>query len=173
MSAGELYNPGEETLVAARKAAQLLMAKYNATTFSDSTLRGQLLQDLLGSFGGSLAIRAPFYVDYGKNIHFGTDVFLNYGCVFLDICPIRIGDRTQIGPNVHIYAADHPRDITARASGLEFGKPVRIGSDVWIGGSAVILPGIEIGDGAIVAAGSIVTRNVAAGETVRGNPARP
>jgi maltose O-acetyltransferase len=118
-------------------------------------------------------IRPPFFCDFGYNIRLGDGVFLNFNCVILDVVEVTIGDRTQIGPAVQIYAADHPRDAPTRASGLEFGRPVRIGSDVWIGGGAIILPGVTIGDGAVIGAGSVVTRDVGAGVTVAGNPARP
>src|SRR3954470_8233175 len=118
-------------------------------------------------------IRPPFFCDYGYNIRLGDDVFLNFNCVILDVVEVTIGDRTQIGPAVQIYAADHPRDSATRGTGLEFGRPVRIGRDVWIGGGAIILPGVTIGDGAVIGAGSVVTRDVAAGQTVAGTPARP
>jgi len=103
----------------------------------------------------------------------GDGAFLNFNCVILDVVEVTIGDRTQIGPAVQIYAADHPRDAETRRAGLEFGRPVRIGRDVWIGGGAILLPGVTIGDGAVIGAGSVVTRDVAAGATVAGNPARP
>jgi maltose O-acetyltransferase len=118
-------------------------------------------------------IRPPFFCDYGYNIHLGDDVFLNFNCVILDVAGVVIGDRTQIGPAVQIYAADHPRDAATRRSGLEFGRPVRIGADVWIGGGAIILPGVTIGDGAVIGAGSVVTRDVGNEQAVAGNPARP
>ena len=98
---------------------------------------------------------------------------MNFNCVILDVVEVSIGDRTQIGPAVQIYAADHPRDAKTRREGLEFGRPVRIGSDVWIGGGAIILPGVTVGDGAVIGAGSVVTRDVEPGQTVTGNPARP
>ena len=100
-------------------------------------------------------------------------MFLNFNCVILDVVEVTIGDRTQIGPAVQIYAADHPRDAATRRSGVEFGRPVRIGADVWIGGGAIILPGVTVGDGAVIGAGSVVTRDVGNGQTVTGNPARP
>jgi maltose O-acetyltransferase len=100
-------------------------------------------------------------------------VFLNFNCIILDICEVEIGDQTQIGPGVQILAADHPRDPAERAAGLEFGRPVTIGRNVWIGGGAIILPGVTIGDDAVIGAGSVVTGDVAAGVTVLGNPARP
>ncbi len=172
MVSGMPYRAGDAELVDARKRAQLLMQRYNATTLEDVSLRREILSDLLGAHGIRGAIRTPFSVDYGTNIFLGDDVFMNYGCVLLDVAPICIGNGTEIGPAVQIYAADHPRDAAMRAKGLELGKPVRIGAHVWIGGAAVILPGITIGDGAIIGAGSVVTRDVAPGETVKGNPAR-
>ena len=117
-------------------------------------------------------IRPPFHCDYGFNIHLGADAFLNFNCVILDVVEVRIGAGTQIGPAVQIYAADHPRDAETRRTGLEFGCPVRIGEHVWIGGGAIVLPGVSIGDGAVIGAGSVVTRDVPAGATVMGNPAR-
>jgi len=173
MIAGDLYRPGDAELVADRARAQSLMRDYNATTVSDVETRAPILDALLGSRGADCAIRTPFHVDYGYNIHLGRGVFFNYGCVVLDICPVRIGDMTQIGPMVQIYAADHPRDHAMRDAGFENGKPVTIGRNVWIGGGAIILPGVTVGDDAIIGAGAVVTRNVANGVTVAGNPARP
>ena len=172
MIAGNLYRPGDPELVAARKRAQLLMRDYNATVYGDDDLRTAILADLLGTNGGAV-IRPPFYVDYGSNIHLGRGVFLNYGCVLLDVCPIHIGDDTQIGPAVQILTADHPRDPAVRAQGLEMGRTITIGANVWIGGGALLLPGVTVGDDAVIGAGAVVTREVAAGTTVTGNPARP
>lgn len=173
MLAGELYLPGDPELVAMRARAQALMRDYNATIVSDGAARAPILAELFAEVGPGSAIRAPVHVDYGVHIRIGRDVFLNYGCVLLDVCEIVIGDGTQIGPLVQILAADHPRDPAARAAGLENGRPVRIGRNVWIGGGALILPGVTVGDDAIVGAGAVVTRDVAPGATVAGNPARP
>ena len=115
---------------------------------------------------------AALYCDYGYNIRVGADVFLNFDCVILDVVSVVIGDGAQIGPTVQIYAADHPRDPEARRAGLEFGRPINIGRNAWIGGGAILLPGVSVGDNAVVGAGSVVTRNVLAGATVAGNPAR-
>ncbi|MFQ6552916.1 sugar O-acetyltransferase [Aestuariibius insulae] len=172
MLAGAPYRPGDPDLVALRKRAQRLIRDYNATIYGDDDTRRALLAELLGRDGGA-TIRPPFYVDYGVHIDLGDEVFLNYGCVILDVCPVRIGDRTQIGPGTQILTADHPRDAATRAAGAEMGKPVRIGADVWIGGGALILPDVSIGNGAVIGAGSVVTRDVADGVTVAGNPARP
>lgn len=173
MIAGDLYRPGDPELVALRARAQDLMRRYNATIVGETETRGPILAELLGACGAGTAIRAPFHVDYGINIFIGQDVFLNYGCVLLDVCPITIGDMTQIGPYVQILAADHPRDPEVRNAGLENGRPVTIGRNVWIGGGALILPGVTIGDDAVIGAGAVVTRDVAPGTTVAGNPARP
>jgi maltose O-acetyltransferase len=134
--------------------------------------RHALLAQHLGRVGTDVVIRPSFFCDFGYNIFLGDGVFLNFNCVILDVVHVTIGDRTQIGPATQIYAADHPRDARTRREGLEFGRPVRIGSDVWIGGGAIILPGVSIGDGAVIGAGSVVTRHVKAGDQVAGNPAR-
>jgi maltose O-acetyltransferase len=172
MIAGDLYRPGDPELVAERRRAQDVMRAYNQTIMGDPTRVG-LLSDLLGSGAETASIRPALQVDYGYNIYLGAAVFMNYGCVLLDVCPIRIGDNTEIGPHTQILSADHPRDAETRDSRLEFGQPITIGRNVWIGGGAIILPGVTIGDNAIVGAGAVVTRNVAPGATVAGNPARP
>ncbi len=173
MIAGALYRPGDAELLRDRAASQDLQRRYNGTIVSDIEARKTILDQWLGGRGSGCAIRAPFHVDYGYNIHLGDDVFLNYGCVFLDVCAIRIGDMTQIGPMVQILTADHPRDAATRDAGLEFGRAINIGRNVWIGAGALILPGVTIGADAVIGAGAVVTRDVAAGETVAGNPARP
>lgn len=173
MRAGELYHAGDPELVALRARAQRLMQAYNATTVSDADARRPLLSDLFAAVGYGSAIRAPVYVDYGCHITIGRDVFLNYGCVLLDVCDITIRDGTQIGPMVQILTADHPRDPAIRAEGLENGKPITIGANCWIGGGALILPGVRVGDDAVIGAGAVVTRDVPPGVTVAGNPARP
>ena len=172
MLAGELYRPDDE-LGADQAAAKAWMVRYNAALAAPVSERHALLRERLGHVGKGAVIRPPFHCDYGYNIHLGDGVFLNFNCVILDVVEVVIGNGTQIGPAVQIYAADHPRDAETRKTGLEFGRPVRIGSDVWIGGGAIILPGVAIGDGAVIGAGSVVTRDVAAGQTVAGNPARP
>jgi maltose O-acetyltransferase len=172
MLAGELYRPDAE-LGAEQAAAKAWMVRYNASLALPVSARHALLCERLGHVGKDTVVRPPFFCDYGTNIRLGEGVFLNFNCVILDVVEVTIGDRTQIGPAVQIYAADHPRDAETRRAGLEFGRPVRIGSDVWIGGGAIILPGVTIGDAAVIGAGSVVTRDVGAGATVIGNPARP
>ncbi len=170
MIRGELYIANDPELTAERAGTEALLLRLNAA--SEAVERRVLFESLLGSIGEEVTIRSPFFCDYGYNIHVGRGVFMNFNCVLLDVTPIYIGDGTQIGPAVQIYAADHPRDYNVRLSGLENGKPVSIGKNVWVGGGAIILPGVTIGDDAIIGAGSVVTRDVAAGATVVGNPAR-
>lgn len=172
MLAGELYRPDAE--IAAEQAVTMAwLLRYNAAAATPESERHALLSERLAQIGAGTVIRPPFHCDFGTNIRLGDGVFMNFDCVILDVVEVSIGDRTQIGPAVQIYTADHPRDAKTRAEGLEFGRPVRIGSDVWIGGGAIILPGVTIGDGALIGAGSVVTRDVEAGQTVTGNPARP
>ena len=172
MLAGELYvATGEELAADARRVAEW-MDRYNASIAATQRDHAALLREMLAEVGEGAYIRPPFHCDYGYNISLGRGVFLNFNCVILDVVKVTIGDRTQIGPGVQILTADHPRDPAQRRAGLEFGRPVTIGADAWIGGSAIVLRGVRIGDGAIVGAGAVVTRDVTAGATVVGNPAR-
>jgi maltose O-acetyltransferase len=172
MVAGEPYDPGDPELHADHAAAKQWMIRYNAALGLSPSDRLALLRERLGAAGDGAVIRPPFHCDYGYNIRLGRGVFLNFNCVILDVCEVVIGDQTQIGPGVQILAADHPRSPEERAAGIEFGRPVRIGCNVWIGGGALILPGVTVGDDAIIGAGSVVTRDVPAAATVMGNPAR-
>jgi maltose O-acetyltransferase len=172
MLAGELYRPADPEIQEDLAATKRWLVRYNAALGEEPATRHALLAERLGRVGKSAVIRPPFFCDYGYNIHLGDDVFVNFDCTFLDVVAIVIGDRTQIGPAVQIYAADHPRDPQVRRSGLEFGRPVTIGTDVWIGGGAILLPGITVRDGAVIGAGSVVTKDVARGAIVAGNPAR-
>lgn len=171
MLAGELYRAGGPELGADALRADKLLRAYNATGADQTEQRRTILADLIGSIGDGVVLRPPFYCDYGYNIRLGHGVFANFGCVFLDVLTIEIGDACQIGSCVQILTADHPRDPGLRRQGLESGKPVRVGQNVWIGSGAIILPGVTVGDDAIIGAGSVVTRNVPPGATVMGNPA--
>jgi len=172
MLAGELYRADDAEIQAAQGTAREWMVRYNAALGMTPAQRHSLLVERLGAAGIGSEIRPPFHCDYGFNLHLGRGVFLNFDCVILDVVRVDIGDGTQIGPAVQIYTADHPRDPAQRREGWEFGKPVRIGRNVWIGGGAIVLPGVTIGDDALIGAGSVVTRDVPAGATVAGNPAR-
>jgi maltose O-acetyltransferase len=172
MLAGELYRADDPELVADRQQAAEWMERYNAAGALGPAERAELLRTLLVSVGEGAEIRPPFHCDYGWNIRLGRGAFLNFGCIILDIAPVAIGEGAQIGPNVQILAADHPRDPALRARLLENGRPVTIGANAWIGGGAIILPGVTIGEDAVIGAGSVVTRDVPAGATAVGNPAR-
>ena len=166
------YDPGDPELQADQTAAKQWMARYNAAMAASPAERRDLLRQRMGEVGEGAIIRPPFHCDYGYNIRLGRGVFMNFNCVVLDVCEVEIGDQTQIGPGVQILTADHPRDPAQRAEGIEFGRPITIGRNVWIGGGAIILPGVTIGDDAIIGAGSVVTRDVPEGATAAGNPAR-
>ena len=171
MVAGDPYNPMDPELVAARVKARDLCQALNATREQQETERRQLLTELFGSGGGDVWMQPPFFCDYGWNISLGRKVFFNFNCVVLDVCPVDIGDFTLFGPAVQIYTAMHPLDPIARRS-EEFGKPVRIGSDVWVGGAAVICPGVTIGSRSVIGAGSVVTRDIPEAVVAAGNPCR-
>ncbi len=172
MLAGLFYNAQDPQLVTERQQARRLLWKYNATDPAEDAKRQEILSQLCGKSGAGLHIEPPFYCDYGKQIYFGEKVFVNFNCVILDCARVEIGDGTQIAPNVQIYTATHPIDPAARADGKEFAAPITIGKNVWIGGGAIILPGIKIGDNAIIGAGAVVTRDVPANCVVGGNPAK-
>ncbi|MBW7644110.1 sugar O-acetyltransferase [Geobacillus thermoleovorans] len=172
MVAGHLYNPADPELVKERERARRLVRLYNETLETEYEKRTALLKELFGSTGERLFIEPNFRCDYGYNIHVGENFFMNFDGVILDVCEVRIGDHCFIGPGVYIYTATHPLDPHERNSGLEYGKPVVIGHNVWIGGRAVINPGVTIGDNAVIASGAVVTKDVPANAVVGGNPAK-
>ena len=145
--------------------------RYNAAGLSRAD-RHRLLAERFACVGTGVTIRPPFFCDPGINLEIGDDVFLNFNCVILDSFAVHIGSHTAIGPGVQILAADHPRDPAMRREHLQTGKPIKIGVNVWIGGGAIILPGVTVGDDAIIGAGSVVSRDVLPGTLVVGNPAR-
>jgi len=171
MLAGELYDPLDPELVAARVRARDLCQALNATREADDVARRRILVDLFGAGGDDVWMQPPFFCDYGSNIFLGQRVFFNFNCVVLDVCAVRIGDFTLFGPAVQIYTAMHPLDAELRRK-QEFAKPVTIGSDVWVGGAAVICPGVTIGSRAVIGAGSVVTRDIPDGVFAAGNPCR-
>ncbi|MGX8012528.1 sugar O-acetyltransferase [Mesorhizobium sp. ORM8.1] len=172
MAAGEWYTCIDDELEALRVTARDAVFEHNGLPPRQRGNIAPALQALLGGAGEGARIEAPFHCAYGFNLFLGARAFLNAGCTILDTAPVRIGKATLLGPNVQIYCAEHHREAAGRLAGLEIARPVTIGDDAWIGGSAVILAGISIGDGAIVGAGSVVTRDVPANTTVVGNPAR-
>ena len=157
MLAGELYDPLDPELVQARNRARDLCQDLNATREADQQRRRQILTELFGKGGDSVWMQPPFYCDYGSNIYLGERVFFNFNCVVLDVCRVEIGNFTLFGPAVQIYTATHPMNAALRRV-QEFGKPITIGSDVWVGGGAIICPGARIGSRTVIGAGSVVTR---------------
>jgi maltose O-acetyltransferase len=148
-----------------------LIKELNAAGEGTEQLAG-IVKALLPHAPESTWIQPPFYCDYGSNIVLGEKVFFNFNCVVLDVMKVKIGSRSMFGPNVQIYTATHPLDHRERAGGLEFAKPVSIGEDVWIGGSAVICPGVQIGDRSVIGAGSVVTKDIPADVFAAGNPCK-
>ena len=182
MLAGELYDCGDPELLARWHLAKDLVLAYNTTASGDAAEREKLLAQLLGGRGRSLWITPPFYVDYGENIYFGDNCEVNMNCTFLDDNKIVIGDHALIAPNVQIYTAFHPTDAAERfgaprADGsFAFCRtrtaPVVVGDNVWIGGGAILLPGVTIGSNTVIGAGSVVTRDIPANVVAVGSPCR-
>ena len=171
MLAGELYDPLDPELVRARARARDLCQDLNATREADQEARRRILKELFGAGGESVRMQPPFFCDYGSNILLGERVFFNFNCVVLDVCRIVIGDYTLFGPAVQIYTATHPMSAELRRK-QEFAIPIEIGSDVWVGGGAVICPGVKIGSKAVIGAGSVVTRDIPDRAFAAGNPCR-
>ncbi|HVX61910.1 MAG TPA: sugar O-acetyltransferase [Pirellulales bacterium] len=171
MLAGELYDPLDPELVQARERARDLCQDLNATRESEQETRRALLEALFGQGGDSVWMQPPFFCDYGKHILLGKRVFFNFNCIVLDVCQVKIGDCTLFGPAVQIYTATHPMNAELRRT-QEFGKPVEIGADVWVGGGAIICPGVKIGSKTVIGAGSVVTKDVPEGVFAAGNPCR-
>ena len=171
MLASELYDPLDPELVQARDRARDLCQELNASREKDQETRRRILLALFGKGGDSVWMQPPFFCDYGSNILLGERVFFNFNCVVLDVCQVKIGDFTLFGPTVQIYTATHPMNAELRRK-QEFGKPIEIGSDVWVGGGAIICPGVKIGSKTVIGAGSVVTRDIPAGVCAAGNPCR-
>lgn len=172
MLSGELYIAADPQLVNERLNARRLTRLFNQSLETEESLRIDLLRQLLGSCGKNLYIELSFRCDYGYNIHVGENFYANFDCVFLDVCEIRIGDNCFMGPGVHLYTATHPIDPIERTSGAEYGIPISIGHNVWIGGRAILNPGVSIGDNVVIASGAVVTKSVPANVVVGGNPAK-
>lgn len=171
MLAGELYDPLDSELVQARARARDLCWALNATHESQQHERRTILRELFAAGGDDVWLQPPFYCDYGSNISLGKKCFFNFNCIVLDVCRVIVGDHVLFGPAVQIYTATHPLDAELRRS-QESGKPIEIGSDVWIGGGAILCPGVRIGSRAVIGAGSVVTRDVPEGVFAAGNPCR-
>jgi maltose O-acetyltransferase len=172
MVAGELYRADDAELVRERARARDLTRRYNATRQAEQDERRAILSELLGELGAGGWIEPPFFCDYGWNISLGERAFLNFNCVVLDVAPVTIGALTQIGPAVQLAAATHPLEPALRERGAEYGRPIVIGRNVWVGAAAVIGPGVTVGDETVIGAGSVVIRDIPAGVLAAGTPAR-
>lgn len=172
MAAGDWYSCIDPELEALRNAARTAVHQHNTLPPAERGAMAPALRALFAGVGEDVMIEAPFHCAYGMNIRLGDGVYFNAGCTILDTATVTIGDRTMFGPGVHIYCAEHHKDPALRSRGLEIARPVTIGTDVWVGGGAVILSGVTVGDRAIVGAGAVVTRDVGADSVVTGNSAR-
>jgi maltose O-acetyltransferase len=172
MLSGKPYYANDPYLVDLRNNAELLYKSYNTTTETDVEKRKDIYSKLFGSVGRNLSIRAPFYCDYGINLYIGDNVYMNFNCVILDCAKVTIGNNTMFAPNVQIYTAAHPIDVEQRIKGVEFAKEIFIGNNVWIGGGAIINPGVTIGDNTVIGSGSVVTKNIPSNCVAVGNPCK-
>lgn len=172
MLAGELYSPEDAELSAMHDKARKLFEKYNKIPASKQKKRDKLIKKILGKTGNVVRVETPFYCDYGVNIEVGENFFSNYGLIILDVNKVKIGKNCMIAPNVGIYSATHPIRAEERYNGVELGFPITIGDNCWIGGGAVICPGVTLGDNVVVGAGSVVTKSFKSNVVIAGNPAK-
>lgn len=172
MVKGEAYLASDKELVTDRINARKLTRMYNQTIETDYEERTEILKRLFGSTGNDLYIEPNFRCDYGYNIHVGENFYANFDCIMLDVCEIRIGKNVMLAPNVQLYTAYHPVDVKKRISGIEYGSPIIIGDNVWIGGGAIINPGVKIGDNVVIGSGSVVTKDIPSNCVAVGNPCK-
>lgn len=172
MIAGLMYDPGDAELVEDRKRARRLTQRFNAMGIDDKLARKDILKELLGFTQEKFYMEPNIRFDYGYNTYIGENFYANFDCTILDVSTVTIGDNCMLAPGVHIYTATHPLDPTERNSGTEFAKPVAIGNNVWIGGGAIINPGVTLGDNVVVASGAVVTKSFPDNVVVGGNPAK-
>lgn len=172
MLAGKLYDATDPQLAEERRVTRLLLKQLNDSRDDEVELRNQLIKKLIANSGEGLWIEPPFYCDYGSNISVGDKVFFNFNCVILDVMEVTIGNNVLFAPNVQIYTATHPLDSKQRAKGLEYAKPITIGSDSWIGGGSIVCPGVTIGERTVIGAGSVITKNIPSDVLAAGNPCK-
>lgn len=172
MLAGDLYIADDPELAVEMLRAAQLTRLFNSSDPADPLARMAILRELLGSLGEGAVIRPPFCCDYGYQIHIGRGTFINYGAVFLDVARVIIGEDAQVGPNVQLLTATHPVDAATRRAKWESAQPITIADNVWLGGGAIILPGVSIGENTVVGAGAVVTKDLPANVVAVGNPAR-
>ena len=169
---GENYNSFIPELVKMRKDARILMKKYNDSGLDSEEERLEILTKLFGKHEGDIKIEPPFLCDFGFNIKVGKNFYMNFDCVILDTASVEIGDNVLCGPKVQLFTASHPLEVELRTIGIEFAKKIKIGNNVWIGGGAIVCPGVTIGDNTVIGAGSVVTRNIPSDVVAVGNPCK-
>lgn len=172
MRAGERYDINDADLIEIRDNTRDLSARYNQTPRRERAIQRELLQQIFASLGEDVHIEKSINIDYGINTTLGSHVFINFNFTVLDCAPVTIGNHVFIGPNVQLYTAHHPLEMTARNQHIGFAEPIRIGDNVWIGGGSIILAGVTIGDGAVIGAGSVVTKHIPANTVAFGNPCK-
>ncbi|MGN0517675.1 MAG: sugar O-acetyltransferase [Acutalibacteraceae bacterium] len=172
MLSEQLYCADDDELRADYERAQDITYLYNQTTIHQKEERAKLLKELFGNIGKNAVIQPPFRCDYGSNIRIGDNFYANYDCMIVDVCEVTIGDNVLFGPRVCVFTAGHPINAAVRNSGLEFGKKIKIGNNVWIGGNTVINPGVTIGDNAVIGSGSVVTKDIPSNVVAVGNPCK-
>lgn len=172
MLRGDLYKAQGDTIKTMRKELLDKLHSYNHLPYNDFEFRDKLILDILGKGGKNIKITPPVYFDYGKHTFIGDNFYANFDCIFLDVNHITIGNNVMFGPRVGLYTASHPIDKDVRNTGLEYGKPIKIGHNVWIGGNAVVMPGVTIGDNTIIGAGSVVTKDIPSDVIAAGNPCK-
>jgi maltose O-acetyltransferase len=171
MLRGELYRARDPELEADHARAQELLERYNRTRHYEEQERDLLLRELLGEVGEGVVVRPPLLCDYGSQIRIGSGTFVNYDCIILDVAPVTLGARCQIASRVQLVAATHPVDPAARRDGWEYGEPITVGDNVWLGAGVTVAPGVTIGQDTVVGAGAVVTRDLPAGVIAAGVPA--
>lgn len=172
MIAGKLYIAEGEDIVRASDKSERLTYEFNHSRHTEKARRQALLRELFGSIGKNFVVKPTFRCDYGSNIYIGDNFFANYDCMMVDVTTVHIGDNVFFGPRVHVFTAAHPIDSKVRNTNLEFGKPVKIGNSVWVGGNTVINPGVTIGSNVVIGSGSVVTRDIPDNVVAVGNPCR-
>ena len=170
MVAGEMYNASDFELSRARNLAQEKLKKFHQA--KDPKESNAIIKELFGSTGTNFHLNPGLIVDYGFNVHIGEDFYANFNCTLLDICPITIGKNCMLAPNVQLYTATHPLDPVKRNTSIEFGKPITLGDNVWVGGGAIIIPGVTLGNNVVVGAGAVVTKSFPDNVVIGGNPAK-
>ncbi len=173
MLAGELYDANyNEDLIKERYITMDKCYEYNKLKSSNVTEKTNAIKNLFGKTGNTFTIEQPFMCDYGYNIEIGENFYANHNLIILDENKVEFGDNVFIAPNCAFYTAGHPLDVERRNKGLEYAKPIKVGNNVWIGGNVVVLPGVTIGDNAVIGAGSIVNKDIPSNVVAVGNPCR-